>query len=439
MPSKVGGDCLTAEEREGIEAVLQPFQIDHAKLSAFMDKFEEDLNKGLSKTQNFHADMKCFPTYVSSLPTGEERGHFLALDLGGTHFRVLLIHLAEGDRKEEIEFKTFDVPEHLMVGSVLDLFDYIATCISDFVIAAGLQDHDLALGFTFSFSCEHKSLRKAKLKQWSKGYKCEDGVDKDVGRLLMEAIYRRDNLRVSCVAVINDTTGTLMSCAYEDKDTCVGLIMGTGTNACYLERIEKAELWSAAQSAPTHLFGVINTEWCAFGDGGVLDILGIRNDYDRFLDATTNNVGYHRFEKMVSGKYLGEIVRLVLCELFSLGLIFHHQDSEYIHKTSSLGRMKFYTKFLSDIEGDDSPNMLRTRQALDQIGIRNPTLKDCQIVKLVCQRISFRSATLTGAGVACLLRRVGRPRMTVAVDGSYSTRPSASVSNRQSNLYYRQT
>ena len=29
-----------------------------------------------------------------------------------------------------------------------------------------------------------------------------------------------------------------MSCAYTDKNAAVGLILGTGTNACYFEKIE---------------------------------------------------------------------------------------------------------------------------------------------------------------------------------------------------------
>lgn len=33
------------------------------------------------------ASVKCYPTYVRYLPTGEETGQFLALDLGGTNFR----------------------------------------------------------------------------------------------------------------------------------------------------------------------------------------------------------------------------------------------------------------------------------------------------------------------------------------------------------------
>jgi len=37
--------------------------------------------------------------------------------------------------------------------------------------------------------------------------------------------------------VKNDTTGCLMSCAWKEQKCRIGLIIGTGTNACYLEDI----------------------------------------------------------------------------------------------------------------------------------------------------------------------------------------------------------
>ena len=32
-----------------------------------------------------------------------------------------------------------------------------------------------------------------------------------------------------------------MSCAYSDNKTAIGLILGTGTNACYIENIQRIE------------------------------------------------------------------------------------------------------------------------------------------------------------------------------------------------------
>jgi len=41
------------------------------------------------------------PTYVFGWPTGQEKGSYLAVDLGGTNLRVCLVEL-EGDSKFEV-------------------------------------------------------------------------------------------------------------------------------------------------------------------------------------------------------------------------------------------------------------------------------------------------------------------------------------------------
>lgn len=60
-----------------------------------------------------------------------ETGKFLALDLGGTNFRVLLIELS--GEHFEMKSKIFAIPEHIMLGSGEQLFDHIAECLAIFV------------------------------------------------------------------------------------------------------------------------------------------------------------------------------------------------------------------------------------------------------------------------------------------------------------------
>ena len=56
-------------------------------------KMREAIDKGLRKETHSNSSVKCFPTYVRELPTGHECGKFLALDLGGTNFRVVLMEI----------------------------------------------------------------------------------------------------------------------------------------------------------------------------------------------------------------------------------------------------------------------------------------------------------------------------------------------------------
>ena len=58
----------------------------------------DEINRGLNKNTNQDANIKSFVTYVTQLPTGRESGKFLALDLGGTNFRVILVEITSGSR-----------------------------------------------------------------------------------------------------------------------------------------------------------------------------------------------------------------------------------------------------------------------------------------------------------------------------------------------------
>lgn len=68
------------------------------------------------------------------------------------------------------------------------------------------------------------------------------------------------------------------------------MIQGTGCNACYVEKIENAELFDGDQSKP-HV--IVNTEWGAFGDDGKLD--AVRTKYDREIDEDSLNPGQQRY------------------------------------------------------------------------------------------------------------------------------------------------
>ena len=64
---------------------------------------------------------------------------------------------------------------------------------------------------------------------------------------------------------ISNSLGCLMSCAWRDERCRIGLILGTGTNACYLEEIK--DIHTIDQNAYNDKNGhmVINTEWvCKF-------------------------------------------------------------------------------------------------------------------------------------------------------------------------------
>jgi hexokinase len=145
------------------------------------------------------------------------------------------------------------------------------------------------LGFTFSFPCYQAGLSRATLLRWTKGFNCSETVGENVVELLQKAIDARGDINVKVIVLINDTVGTLMSCAYQDNKTAIGLILGTGTNACYIESMDRIETVEDFQVESDYKEMIINTEWGAFGENGSIDF--IRSRYDDEIDKTSINVG----------------------------------------------------------------------------------------------------------------------------------------------------
>lgn len=137
------------------------------------------------------------------------------------------------------------------------------------------------------------------------------------------------------------------------------------------------------------------------------------------------------FEKMVSGMYLGEIVRQILEELKNKSILLNGAGSDELSTPKA-----FKTAFISAIENDAKDENVYTRQVMAEMNLRHATEVDFDIVKLVshlrpqielfvefcllqvCSRVSTRAAHLVSAAVATILNKMARPYTTVAVDGS---------------------
>ena len=91
-------------------------------------------------------------------------------------------------------------------------------------------------------------------------------------------------MQVNVVALINNTTGILLSVGNEVPDCHIGLALGDGANACYIEKLSAIRKFKGDRS---HTHVIVNTEWGAFGDDGKLDYW--RNEYDRHLDENSSN------------------------------------------------------------------------------------------------------------------------------------------------------
>uniref|UniRef100_A0A673A365 Hexokinase-2 n=1 Tax=Sphaeramia orbicularis TaxID=375764 RepID=A0A673A365_9TELE len=341
-------------------------------------RFRREMDKGLCRDTNPTAAVKMLPTFVRSTPDGTEQGEFLALDLGGSNFRVLLVRvMGNGEQKVEMENEIYAIPEHVMRGSGSEFFDHIAECLANFLDKLGIKDKKLPLGFTFSFPCLQTKLDESVLVSWTKGFKSSGVEGKDVVSLLRKSIKKRGDFDIDIVAVINDTVGAMMTCGYDDQHCEIGLIVGTGTNACYMEQMRNLELQDGDEGRMC-----VNTEWGAFGDDGALEDL--RTDIDREIDAGSLNPGKQLFEKMISGMYMGELVRLILVKMAKEKLLFQGKATAELLTTGSLAAAE---------------------NVLQGLGL-DPAVEDCIATQRVCQIVSTRAAHLCAATLAAVLRQV---------------------------------
>ncbi|ONK63491.1 uncharacterized protein A4U43_C07F15700 [Asparagus officinalis] len=369
-----------------------------ARLRQVVDAMAVEMHAGLASDGG--SKLKMLLTFVDRLPDGEEKGTYYALDLGGTNFRVLRIQLG-GNRsvilKHEVERQP--IPENLMMGTSEDLFDFIAMSLKHFVVkeegSEQRPDRSRELGFTFSFPVRQVSVSSGFLIKWTKGFAIEDAVGKDVAQCLEEAMTRR-GLDMRVAALVNDTVGTLALGHYHDEDTVAAVIIGTGTNACYVERTDAI---IKCQGLLTNSGGmVVNMEWGNFWSSHLP-----RTSYDVDLDDETANHNDQGFEKMISGMYLGDITRRVLYRIA--------QESDIFGDAAASLSAPFVlrTPLMAAMHEDDSPDLREVSRILQEnLQMPEISLKARRLVVGVIDIVTRRAARLAAAGIVGILKKIGR-------------------------------
>ncbi|PHU03116.1 Hexokinase-3 [Capsicum chinense] len=387
------------------------------RLKQVVDAMAVEMHAGLASEGG--SKLKMLLTYVDKLPNGSEKGTYYALDLGGTNFRVLRVHLG-GQRSAILgqDIERQPIPQHLMTSTSKDLFDFIASSLKDFIEKEGNFSEQPSpgrreLGFTFSFPVKQSSVSSGILMKWTKGFAIEDTIGRDVSECLQLAMSRK-GLDVRVAALINDTVGTLALGHYNDEDTVAAVIIGTGTNACYLER---ADAIIKCQGLLTTSGGmVVNMEWGNFWSSHLP-----RTSYDIALDVASPNPNDQGFEKMISGMYLGDIVRRVLLRM-------SEEESDDFGPSSSKLAIPFVlrTPLMAAMHEDDSLDLSEVAKILGEVlELPDVPVKVRKLVVKVCDVITRRAARLAAAGIVGILKKIGRDGSGGIASGKFrSDRPT---------------
>lgn len=397
-----------------LEKLEETLTVSGDKLKEITEVFISELDKGLSVKGG---NVPMIPGWVMDYPTGKEKGDYLAIDLGGTNLRVVLVKLT-GDRKFDTTQSKYPLPATMRTAKAHELFEFIAECLREFVeeeFPNGCKE-PLPLGFTFSYPASQSRINEGVLQRWTKGFDIDGVEGHDVVPMLQEAI-KDHHVPIDVVALINDTTGTLVASAYTDPETKMGLIYGTGCNGAYYDTCGDIPKLSGKlpEDVTSETPMAINCEYGSFDNEHVALP---RTKYDIQIDEESPRPGQQAFEKMISGYYLGEVLRLILLELAEeKKLIFHNQDLTKLKETFILD-----TSFPANVESDPYENLSNVQDLFTKELNISTTSAERKIVRRLCEKIGERSARLSVCGIAAICKKQGYKTAHCAADGSLYTK-----------------
>lgn len=402
-----------------LEQFEKLFTVSDDVLRDVTQNFVQALQLGLVKDKQV---VPMLPTFVFGWPTGTETGDYLSLDFGGTNIRTCLVRL-KGDRSFELTQSKFRIQEHQKRVEGQELFDYFAECIKEFLEkqfgSCDKVSEPLSLGFTFSYPTVQKRIDHGELVRWTKGFNNPNTEGKDCAAMMRKSLEKY-NVPVKLSSIINDTTGTLIASNYVEPETKIACVFGTGCNAAYMEDLSEITKLKDF-NLPHHEQMAINCEYGAFDSFEHRHLKCVRTKYDEEIDLTSNKPHEQAFEKMISGLYLGEIFRLIMCELIYEGVLFLGQETYKIEKPFC-----FDTAFLSLIETDPTDELLTVMGLFKYFFSLETELEERLFFRRLAQLIGTRSARLSACGIAAIVKKkdLAKSSCTVGVDGSlYSKYP----------------
>lgn len=270
------------------------FKLNERQLTEIAHDLKKKIEKGLRVDGE---EILCLPTYIHPA-TGKIEGQATALDFGGTNFRAAVVTFAESG----IEINPEDPEEKDLSAIRSENFTEsdLLTSLSGFVNEIPLPEKS-PVGYCFSYPAKCLPDGDAELINWTKEVEIPELIGKPVGKPLLDLLNQTGKAEFTGIKVINDTVASLFAGMVKSGyDAYIGLIVGTGTNmAAFIDadkipKLEKAMNWQGLIP--------VNLESGNFNPPHL-------TKYDDSLDEHTDNKGAHRFEKAVSGLYIGQLMR----------------------------------------------------------------------------------------------------------------------------------
>ena len=189
------------------------------------------------------------------------------------------------------------------------------------------------------------------------------------------------------------------------------VLLGTGHNICARLPVSRIDRSKKLNNYPNPYI-IVN-----FESGGFNKNLP-RNSFDQIVDEQSEGPDMQQAEKMISGKYLGEIVRVILVNLIKKGVLFNGTLPVLLAKKGD-----FLAEHVSKIEELDPKQV--SEFLTNELGIGSNTISEEEVlaIKEICEIVSYRAARLAATMIAATLRykmlyEGEQESYTIAVDGS---------------------
>jgi hexokinase len=267
------------------------FDLSTKQLLEIADDLRKKIEIGLQKDGT---EIKCLPTYIHPKKDGIT-GDATVFDLGGTNFRAAVVSVGKETKITGMAEK--DITEMKTSGFTKeDLYKSQAQIIKQLKLPD--ESH---IGYCFSYPAKSLTNGDAELITWTKGVNIPDMAAKPIGKPFVEYLNKNIGPKFGNIAVVNDTITSLFAGLMNPGyDAYIGLIVGTGTNMAtffpseYIPKLKGMAGWSGETP--------MNFESGNFNPPHL-------TAYDEKVDAESDNKSFQRFEKAISGMYLGRVFR----------------------------------------------------------------------------------------------------------------------------------
>ncbi|MBK5253374.1 MAG: hypothetical protein JJE03_02700 [Peptostreptococcaceae bacterium] len=314
------------------------------------------------------------PTYINGDLTTVANKKVITADIGGTNLRIAIVEIKDNDTvvsniyksrlpgiDKEINFDTF--------------IDVLATSIIPYLKYSNM------IAFSFAHQVKHNSKLDGYVIDLSKELRIEGIKGKPLAYSLKSCLAEHGYKDVE-VVLINDTVGVAGSMMHisDEFSSFLGVVMGTGVNSAYLEDCKNIE--KISDSKNDTMF--INTESANF-------IPSFLSDFDKEYITFTKRPNAAIMEKMVAGRYLGELFYFIVKKACEAGL-FSEEFKNGIKEYDSIDTKQMST-FYADVNAENIYSELCKNE------------KDKEVLSFICEKLIHRAANLIAIMIISIAKK----------------------------------